>query len=410
MRSLRHLFILLLSLVFFNASSQDYLERYLEVAAENNPGLQSRFNEYLSALEVVPQVGALPDPKLAFGYFIRPVETRLGPQELRFSVSQMFPWFGTLDARKDAATLMAKARYEAFEEAKSSLFYEVRASYYNLYFTGKAIDITLENLDILQTFRKLALIKVEAGLVSPVDEYRIEIEIGELENQLALLKDNLVVQTVKFNNLLNVENSEPIEIPSVLQTTELLLDTPSVFDSIRGRNHQLLNMDFQIESLKHRQEVARKSGLPDFSVGLDYIMTGKGDNNLAGTDALVFPVIGITVPLYRNKYKAMVNEVMYLEASKQNERANKVNMLETIFANAHRDMKDAVRRLDLYRDLSVLAKKSLQLLEMEYLTNNANFEEILRMERQALKYSLEIEKARADNEAAVSFIHYLMGK
>ena len=410
MRSRRYILILLFPLVFLNASSQNYLDRYLEVAAKNNPGLQSRFNEYMAALEVVPQVKTLPDPQVAFGYFIKPVETRLGPQEFRFSANQMFPWFGTLEARGNAATQMAKAKYEAFEEAKSSLFNEVRSTYYNLYFSGKAIDITVENLDILNTLRNLALIKVEAGLVSPVDEYRIELEAGELENQLALLKDNLFVQTVMFNNLLNADNSETIEIPSVLNTTGLSGDKSSVFDSIREQNHQLLNLDFQIESLKFRQEVARKSGLPNLSLGLDYILVGKGDNNLAGTDAFVFPKIGITVPLYRNKYKAMVNEVIYLETSKQDEKIDKVNLLETIFENAYRDLRDAVRRLDLYQNQLILAKKSLQLLEVEYITNNTNFEEILRMERQALKYALEIEKARADNEAAVSFISYLMGK
>ena len=410
MRSQRYILILLLPLVFLNASSQNYLDRYLEVAAKNNPRLQSRFNDYMAALEVVPQVKTLPDPQVAFGYFIKPVETRLGPQEFRFSASQMFPWFGTLEARGNAATQMAKAKYEAFEETKSSLFNEVRATYYNLYFTGKAMDITAENLDILNTFRNLALIKVEAGLVSPVDEYRIEIEIGELENQLALLKDNLFVQTVMFNNLLNAGNSETVEIPPELNTTGLLLDKNSVLDSIMKQNHQLLNLDFQIESLKYRQELARKSGLPNLSLGLDYIMIGKGDNNMAGTDALVFPMIGITVPLYRNKYKAMVNEVIYMETSKQNEKTDTVNLLETIFENAYRDLRDALRRLDLYRDQLILVNKSLQLLEVEYVTNNTNFEEILRMERQALRYALEIEKARADNEAAVSFINYLMGK
>ena len=213
MRLLRYILILLSPLVFQNASSQNYLEGYLEVAGKNNPGLQSRFNDYMAALEIVPQVKALPDPQVAFGYFIKPVETRLGPQELRISASQMFPWFGTLEARGSVASQTAKAKYEAFEDAKSSLFNEVRATYYNIYFTGKAIEITVENLDILSTFRNLALIKIEAGLASPVDEYRIEIEIGELENQLALLKDNLFVQTVMFNNLLNVENSTPVEIP-----------------------------------------------------------------------------------------------------------------------------------------------------------------------------------------------------
>ncbi|MCK4745554.1 MAG: TolC family protein, partial [Bacteroidales bacterium] len=366
--------------------------------AGNNPGLQSTFNDYLAALEVVPQVKALPDPQVAFSYFIQPVETRLGPQEFKFSASQMFPWFGTLGARENAAIQMAKAKYEAFEETKSSLFNEVKASYYNLYFTHKAIEITIENLGILNTFRNIVLIKVEAGIVSAVDEYRIEIEIGDLENQLALLRDNFLVQTVMFSNLLNVSATGTIEFPLMLHTSELVYDKNSILDSIWAQNHQLLNLDYQIGSLKYRQDVAKKSGLPNMSVGLDYIMIGQGENNLAGKDAFVFPRIGITIPLYRNKYKAMVDEVIYLEASKQREKSDKENLLETIFENAYRDLRDAGRRMDLYRNQLSLAEISLQILEVEYATNSRDFEEILRMERLVLKYALEIEKARADNE------------
>ena len=67
----------------------------------------------------------------------------------------------------------------------------------------------------------------------------------------------------------------------------------------------------QQEALTFRKELAEKLGKPDFSLGLDYTFIGQGTNNLAGTDAFVFPMVGITIPLYRNKYKAMVNEVVY---------------------------------------------------------------------------------------------------
>src|SRR5665648_328374 len=96
------LFLLFSSLV----SAQDDLGRYLQTAAENNPGLKARFNEYLAALEIAPQVKALPDPQLAFGYFIQPVETRVGPQQFKISATQMFPWFGSLKARENSAVQM----------------------------------------------------------------------------------------------------------------------------------------------------------------------------------------------------------------------------------------------------------------------------------------------------------------
>ena len=104
--------ILIVILVFItgSATAQNNLNKYLETAAQNNPGLKAKFNEYLASLEVIPQVGVLPDPQLAFGYFIQPVETKVGPQRAKISVTQMFPWFGTLDAKEDVAIQKSKAK------------------------------------------------------------------------------------------------------------------------------------------------------------------------------------------------------------------------------------------------------------------------------------------------------------
>jgi len=401
---------ILLLLISSMVSAQDDLDSYLQKAALNNPGLQVKFNEYMAALEVAPQVKALPDPQMAFGYFIMPVETRFGPQRFKLSASQMFPWFGTNKAKENVAIQAAKAKYEAFEESKSKLFHEVRATYYNIYFNRKAIVIMIENIDIFNTFRSLANIKYESGLVSAVDEYRIEIEIGELENQLALLQDKQGVLEVMFNNLLNIDTGEPVITPELLWNDNFPFTKQAALDSINQLNHQLLSLDFQQAALQYRQDVASDMGKPGFKVGIDYIFVGKGENNMAGTDALMFPNIGITIPLYRNKYKAMVNEVAYLAAAKESEKTDKSNVLESIFENGWKDYQDADRRIKLYLSQLGLARKSVKLLETDYTTGNKNFEEILRMERKVLKFNLELEKARADKQAAISFINYLMGK
>jgi cobalt-zinc-cadmium efflux system outer membrane protein len=400
------LFLLISSVV----SAQDDLVSYLQTAAQNNPGLKARFNEYLASLELAPQVKALPDPQLAFGYFIQPVETRVGPQQFKISVSQMFPWFGTLKAKENSAIMMAKAKYEAFEEAKSMLFNDVRSTYYNLYFTDKAISVTDENLTLLNSFQKLALIKVEAGMVSVVDEYRIEMEIGDMVNQLALLKDKYDALQIMFNNLLNTDIASPVKIPQQLWESEPELPKEAIKDSILAQNHQLLSLDLQTEALHYKQEIARLAGNPDFKIGADYTIVGKGNNNMAGTDAIMLPTVGITIPLYRNKYKSMLNEAVYMETAKKEEKINKQNILETVFEQTWKDFSDAKRRVILNEKQADLARKSLKLLETEYITSSKNFEEILRMERKLLLYQLEMEKARADKQAAISFISYLMGR
>ena len=389
-------------------SAQDELNSYLKLAAENNPGLKARFSEYMAALEIAPQVKALPDPQVAFAYFIMPVETRMGPQQAKISASQMFPWFGTLKAKENVAIQSAKAKYEQFEEAKSRLFNEVRSNYFNIYFNKKAIQITRENIDILHTFRKLANIKFESGLVSAVDEYRIEMEIGDLENQLYLLIDTQNYLESVFKNLLNIDQLD-INIPETLWVDDFPLTKENILDSIGNNNHQLLALSLQQEALIYRKELAEKQGKPDFSIGLDYIFVGTDNDKFAGTDAFVFPKIGITIPLYRKKYKAMVNEVVHLQTAKEFEKSDKENILVNIFEKVWKDYLDADRRIDLYTSQLELASKSIKLIETDYATGNKNFEEILRMERKLLTYSLKLEKSRSDKQAAISFINYLMG-
>lgn len=410
MKNIKKVLGIMLLLISTMVSAQDDLNKYLQIAAENNPGLKVKFNEYMAALEVVPQVKSLPDPQLAFGYFIQPIETRMGPQQFKFAASQMFPWFGTLNARENVAIQAAKAKYELFEETKSKLFNVVKTTYFNLYFNKKAIEITLENIEILNIFSRLAIIKVEAGLVSPVDEYRIEMEINDLENQLALLKDKQNVLEITFNNLLNLSNHSLIKTPNDLWIDDIQITKQAALDSINQFNHQLLGIEFQQQALQYKKELARLKGNPDFKIGFEYAVLGKGSNDLAGTDAFIFPTIGLSIPIYRNKYKAMIQEVVYLELAKTNEKINKANILETLFENGWKNYLDGDRRISLYHKQLALAQISLTLLETDYLTGNKNFEEILRMDRKLIKYNLELEKAKSDKQAAIAFITYLMGK
>ena len=412
---MKHILPVLILTVSFKAQAQDMLEGYLLEAANNNPGLKSKFSEYMAALEKVPQVGALPDPQITFGYFIQPVETRVGSQQARISASQMFPWFGTLGAKEDAATEIAKSKYEMFEEARSRLFYDIKSTYYNLYFTQKAIDIMLENITILNTFRRLALIRVESGLASSVDVLRVEMEIADLENQLALLKDNYFVMQTEFNNLLNIDEQRIVSTPDSLVNTDFNLSSEAVLDSIRSRNHQVLQMEFMEASYAKQEIVAKKAGKPNFMVGFDYMVVGKSSNPMtdpseSGRDAVVFPMVGISIPLYRQKYTSMVKEAVLMQESTENGKQDKINVLESTYEKANRDYKDADRRILLYQGQSDKAVKSLSILQTAYETDGKNFEEVLRMERQLLKYKLELEKARADKYAAIAFINYLMGK
>ncbi|MBE9467723.1 MAG: TolC family protein [Bacteroidetes bacterium] len=389
--------------------AQDVLNKYLETAAKNNPALKAKFNEYNASLEKVPQVGTLPDPQLIFGYFIMPVETKNGPQQAKISFSQMFPWFGTLNSKENVFISAAKVKYQNFEDAKSNLFFEVKSTYYDLYFIKKGIDITLENIKILETFKRLSLIKIQAGRASGVDELRVELELNDLENNLALLKDNWFINSVKFNNFLNVDNHNDIQIPETLWIDDLQYSKQAVIDSLSLNNHQLKSLGFLKESFAFNEHLSKKQGLPKIILGVDYSAIGNaGTSPDAGKNAFMVKV-GVTIPLYRKKYSAMVNEAVIQQQVIEDKKLDKVNVLETLFEKVYSKYTDANRRIILFEKQSILAKRAIKLLEKEYTNSGKNFEEILRMDKSVLKYSLELEKARADKQASIAFINYLMG-
>jgi len=319
-----------------------------------------------------------------------------------------------LGARKDVAAEVAKSKYEVFQESRSKLFFTVKSTWYNLYSIGKAIDITRNNIRLLQTFRELSLIKVRSGIASSVDALRVEIEIADMENQLLLLKDNLVTQQVAFNNYLNVEEQRGITIPDTLTESGFDISFDEMLDSIRRGNHQLLQLEFMETSYVEQGRVAKKMGSPGFKIGIDYIFVGNSSNpalssSESGRDAILFPTVGITLPLYRKKYKAMVREAVLMQEATEYKMVNQVNVLETTFAKAKKEFTDAERRIPFYQRQQELAMKIMNILETEYATSGRSFEDILRVERQLLTYRLELEKARADKQAAIAFITYLMG-
>ncbi|MCF6364825.1 MAG: TolC family protein [Bacteroidales bacterium] len=407
---MKHILITIIILVSVKMSSaQNSLPDYLETAAKNNPELASKFSDYNASLQVVPQVKVLPDPQISFGYFIIPVETRTGPQQFKISGSQFFPWFGTLKAKENAAIHNAKTKYEAFEQAKSDLFLKVRTSYYTLYYIEKSINITEVNLIILRSFKKLAAVKVEVGKASATDELRIDMEIAELENKLALFKDSFYSEKVKFNKLLNVDKESSI-IVSEIKEDNFKIDTQTVLDSILVNNHDLKALDFKLNSLEYSKTAAEKEGMPKFSVGADYTFIGTGENNLAGTDAFFAPKIGVSIPLNRKKYKAKVSEVRFKQDAVKSKKENIENLLETALENVFKNYNDAERRIKLYENQTEIAKKTVRLLENEYAVSSVGFEEILRMERKVLNYNLSVEKAKSDKEKAKAQIYYLTGK
>ena len=377
--------ILIISILFmaYNVVGQS-INDYYTIAAENNPELKAKYKEFEAAMQKIPQVSSLPDPNLSMGYFISPVETRLGPQNMRFSLTQMFPWFGTLKAQKNAATLMAESKYQAFLNAKNQLYSQVATAYYPLYELLKLKDIEQENIKILESYKNIANAKFENGKGSLVDVLRVDIMIKDALTNLDILTKKEPALTSWLNSILNRKYKEKIVISKDLQIMELPMEYRK--DSITT-NPILQELELKKQASEVAIEVARKQGLPKLGLGLDYVLVGKGMNNFpdSGKD-IIMPMVSVSLPIFRKKYNAATKEAKLMQESFSFQKEAYENKLNGTYYKLVFELEKERDLLKLYEGQVITLSKSLNLLFAYYSNANKDFEEVLRMQQELLKY------------------------
>lgn len=248
-----------------NLFSQKELNDYLKTAAENNASLKVAFSEYKASLEMLPQARALPDPNVMFQYFLNPEYQEMGIKRFNLSASQVFPWFGQLKAQEKVAAEMAKVKYELFINERNKLFKDVKEIYFKLYVQHKSVEITTENIKILQSMRELARISFEAGKGSFVNVLRSDMEIAEMENKLEYLKDSKWPLQAEFEKSLNTKISAAFIFPDTLWNDHLTDSKSILIDSIAAHSPTLKGMDYEIASWEKQIEASKKMGYPSFS-------------------------------------------------------------------------------------------------------------------------------------------------
>jgi len=406
----QYMAILISILLYSNMGFAQTPNDYFKIAAENNPGLLAVYKEYEAALQKVPQVSTLPDPTFSFGYFISPVETRVGPQQAKFSLTQMFPWFGTLKAQDDAAALLAEAKFQNFVDARNKLYFRVASAFYPLYELKDWVRIEQENIKILESYKTIAAQKFKNGTGTMVDVLRVDIMLKDAQTNLSILRDKEKPLLTAFNKLLNRPEDEIVQISDSLKA-EILSDNFRK-DSLFTSNPKLQALDLKIEAGKTSELAARKQGLPKIGVGLDYVIVGEhSDVSMPsnGRDVLM-PMVSMSIPIFRKKYNASVKEAQMMQESYSLQKDEVANTLISEYELARFQVRQQLKLLSLYEQQLQTSQQSLNLLFASYGNSGKEFEELLRMQQQLLKYLKMRATALTQYHISVKKINYLTSK
>lgn len=424
--------ILFTNMISFSKAQN--LEEYFVMAAQNNPKVQADYKEFEIALQKIAQVNALPDPTLSLGYFLSAIETRVGAQRARAELSQMFPWFGTLQAKENLAALQAEAMYQRFLNSKNQIYYQVSSAYYPLYELNRLKEIEKQNIKILTTYKNISTIKFENGQGSMVNVLRVDIMLKEAITNLEILRKkeqpllsrftqllNIKEETRKEGNTENSKGNKPLELnfslldsvdSTLLQKSYSFTDLALQKDSLLINNPILEELEIQMQASKAKEEVAIKEGLPKIGVGITYIVTSKRtDMELLenGKDAIM-PMASISLPIYRKKYKAAQKQAQLEQQLFQLKKEDKTNELLTSYDKILFELQKEQDLIKLYDSQIEESEQILRLLYTAYSNAGVDFEEVLRMQQQILNYQKKKIVAQTTYQISVAELNYLTHK
>ena len=379
------------------------LQDYLRHAALNNAGLKAAFEQWKVAVEQVPQARALPDPRFNYGYFIEEVETRIGPQRQKVGIMQVFPWFGKIEARTDAAAANAKAVRKQYEARKLKLFFEVKEAFYEYTYLARAIEIARENLELVKDFEEVARIKYVAVTATHPDIIRAQVELAKIEDVLKSLEDLREPIVARLNAVLNRPSFEMLPWPRKEKSVPVQIQRGKLIELLRQMNPELGALDFEVEAAKSKVELAKKKFYPDIGVGVDSIQTGGGE------DAVIL-MFSLNLPIWRDSYKAAQ---LQAKANVRKTAQQKRETENTLIARAERvlyDFEDSNRKIKLYGD--ILVSKAEELLvasETAYTGGTIDFLSLVDAQRTLLEFQLRYERAVTDNQQKLANLEMLAG-
>lgn len=409
MKSTYFYLFLLISFFIIQEGKTQSLNTYMEMAAENNPGLQAKYKEFEAALERVPQVSSLDDPTFSFGYFVSPVETRLGPQKAKFSLVQMFPWFGTLKAKEDAAALAAEAKFQEFVDARNQLYYRVAEAYYPIYKLREWKQIEKENIEILKSFKNISTRNFENDKGSMVDVLRVDIMLKDATTNLDILNKEEKPLVTTFNMLLNRQEDEEVIIDLVTRKDSVPVHLNK--DSLMSQHPLLKKLELMRQSGEAAETAARKSGYPKLGVGLDYVAVGERTDMQVednGQD-VIMPMVSVSIPVFRKKYNSAVKEAQLKQESLALQKEEFSNNLVSKYEEVWFDINKQNQLIDLYDDQIKTIRKTLKILTTAYANSGKEFEEVLRMQQELLKYEKKKAEAISSYKISVARLEYVMG-
>jgi len=368
-----------------------------------NPEIKAARQRWEAAKAIVPQVQALPDPKLQLGYQRMPMTDPL--QGAMYGFGQEIPFPGKLKLKGEVAQSDVDRLEQEYQATRLRLVASLKEAYYTLHFVHKSIEIVGSNKTLLMQFEKTAKTRYSVGQAAQQDVFRAQVEISRVLDRLAVLDQQKESLHAGINRLLNRPPAGPLGTPEEIHTTILTVPLHELNQRAEQFSPALLASAKSIDRSEHSVSLAKRQYLPDFDV------TALGLRNDRINDNGYQVMLGIKIPLfYESKQKQGVREALAsLEGAREDFTATRQDLLFQVkdgFVQAQR----AERLITILRDAIIpQATLALQAAQTGYAVGKVDFLTLLNSLLTLQDSQLELHGEMVNHERALARLEAVTG-
>ncbi|MCO4760094.1 MAG: TolC family protein [Myxococcales bacterium] len=383
-------------------------------AAEHNPELKAARARWQAVRHQAVAARKWPEPVVSGGVFVRPVETRVGPQRARVGIRMPIPWPHKLQLKGDAVLARADVARRRIDARLARLEAQIRRPWVQRTWLLQVASLYEAQRTLLVNLEPSLLTRLRVGKATFADAQRLRLMIDALAERAASARDAVSATEAQLRALANVPADVPLA-PGGFESDPFAGAAPppaSAFTAALAKQPDVLVGDAAVAAAVARTRAAQQKTKPDFGVGLDWVMVGAARMDGvsdSGNDALMLNV-SAKLPVWRRAYTAEVDAARATHRAATATREAALRRAEARVAKLLFRLRDARRKRALYAgQLVPRAKSALQTVVRAYATGRAGFQSVIELQRQLLRYQVRLSTARrrrvqaqADLEALIA--------
>ena len=388
------------------------LPTLVRLAVERNPKLKVAQAKWRATIEKYPQVTALADPMLMYSYFIRSVETRVGPQRHRLGFSQALPYPGTLDAAGRVTLKEIEIERVRHEQVVRDLIVDLKLSYYELAYLQRARQVTYQNQQLLSQISNIANTRYASSEATLNDVLKAQSQLAQLSYDLILLRELEEVEKANINALISVPSKTSLGPPALVVYTSHDIPISDLEAKALAGRQELHIADLMIQKADETISLAKLKTKPRFKLDLMTVETGEGlmpDALDSGKNPISIGV-GISIPWSSSKNRSKIqeaelNHTAAIERKRSMEDLTLANLRKLYFR-----LENARRLVDLYENsLIPQAEDAIEVAESWHQEGTKSIAGFLETQSVWLNFNLARLRAITDYQQNVARLERLIG-